>query len=63
MAETSRGSARLEDFETARSGGAAERDRKGRMVAGIKEGGGREVRRSSGHANEPAIQVICLVSD
>lgn len=27
----------------------------------MKDGDGREVRRSSGSQNEPAIQVICLV--
>jgi hypothetical protein len=29
----------------------------------MKEHDGREVRRISGHSNEPAIQVICLVSE
>jgi hypothetical protein len=29
----------------------------------MKEDGQREVRKSSGHAGEPAIQVICLVSN
>jgi hypothetical protein len=35
-----------------------------KTIFGMKEDDGRVVRRSSGHSsNEPAIQVICLVSD
>ena len=32
------------------------------ITVGMREDDGRVVRRSSGHSNEPAIQVICLVS-
>jgi hypothetical protein len=34
---------------------------KSNLLAGMRDDG-REVRRSFGHSNEPAIQVICLVS-
>jgi hypothetical protein len=36
-------------------------DQKRKDLVGMKNDG-REVRRISGHSNEPAIQVICLVS-